>query len=431
MIDRSKNEITAESLRRTRGMYLAEACLEYLISILVAGTYLARITSQLGFSDSLTGIISSFISLGSLFQLLSLLFRRRTVKKLVIGLSMINQLLFMFLYVVPLVPLSGNMKTAVFILTLLLAYLAYYIAHPKKISWFMSAVDNRTRGRFTAVKEMISLTVGSFFTILMGRMVDTFSERGDLRTAFLLCGIVIFVLMVLHSLSMLLSIEPEASAGTAQRGFGKEMLTLFKDKSVLRITGLFVLWYIASHTASSFYGSYEIRELGFSQELAGWLATVGSICRIAASFFWGWYADRRSFARMLRWCFLCAVLAYAGAMLATPQTGLVCFIVYFAFHSIAMGGINSALTNLVFDYVPREKRADSLAFSQALAGLAGFAATLVMSPLVDHIQRSGNTFLGIHVYAQQVASLVAVLLTVACIIYVTFAIIQKEKKERV
>ena len=423
-----ENEQTPKGIKRTRGLYLAEACLEYLISILVAGTYLARITSDLGFSDSLTGIISSFISLGSLFQLLSLLFRRKTVKKFVVGLSIANQLLFMFLYVVPLISLPKNVKTAVFVVTLLLAYLLYYIAHPKKINWFMSAVNNKTRGRFTAVKEMISLAVGSVFTILMGRMVDTYSERDDLRGAFLICGIVIFVLMLLHTFSMIFSVEPEAPVKTARQGFAKDMLALFKDKSVLRITGLFVLWYIASHTTSSFYGSYEIHELGFSQELAGWLATLGSICRIAASFFWGWYADKKSFAKMLLWCFLCAVIAYTSAMLATPATGLPCFALYFVFHSVAMGGINSALTNLVFDYVPHEKRADSLAFSQALAGVAGFLATLVMSPLVAYIQSNNNTFFGVSVYAQQVTSLVAVLMTLACAAYVTFVIIRKEKK---
>lgn len=418
-----------KGIKRTRGLYMAEACLEYLISLLVAGTYLARITSELGLSDSLTGIISSFISLGSLFQLLSLLFRQRAVKRSVIALSITNQLLFMFLYVVPLIPLSQNAKTVIFIVTLLLAYLTYYIAHPKKINWFMSAVDNQTRGRFTAIKEMISLTVGAVFTILMGRMVDTYSARGDMRTAFVICGIVIFVLTVLHTLSMIFSVEPEAPVKADRTGFWQDMLALFKDKSVLRITGLFVLWYIASHTTSSFYGSYEIHELGFSQELAGWLATMGSVCRIAASFFWGWYADKKSFAKMLRWCFLCAVLAYTCAMLATPQTGVLCFSLYFAFHSIAMGGINSALTNLVFDYVPHEKRADSLAFSQALAGVAGFLATLAMSPLVDYIQSNGNRLFGVFVYAQQVTSLVAVILTLLCAAYVTFVIIKKEKQD--
>ncbi len=52
-------------------MYIFEAGPEYLISILVAGSFLATLTRELGISDGLTGILSSIISLGCLFQLLS------------------------------------------------------------------------------------------------------------------------------------------------------------------------------------------------------------------------------------------------------------------------------------------------------------------------------------------------------------------------
>ena len=90
------------SLKRSLLMYIFEAALEYLISILVTGSFLATITKELGVSDSLTGILSSVISLGCLFQLLSLSVRRAKVKKLVVILSIINQAFFMLLYVIPL-----------------------------------------------------------------------------------------------------------------------------------------------------------------------------------------------------------------------------------------------------------------------------------------------------------------------------------------
>ena len=51
-------------LRRSRYAYIGEAALEYLIAILVQGTFLAQVTMNIGFTDSQTGIISSVISLG-------------------------------------------------------------------------------------------------------------------------------------------------------------------------------------------------------------------------------------------------------------------------------------------------------------------------------------------------------------------------------
>ena len=86
------------SLKRSRLMYILQAGFEYLISILVAGTFLAKITSELGISDNLTGIISSIISLGQMFQLGSMLIKRPKCKGFVAVFSVLNQLLFLLLY---------------------------------------------------------------------------------------------------------------------------------------------------------------------------------------------------------------------------------------------------------------------------------------------------------------------------------------------
>ena len=72
-----------------------------------------------------------------------------------------------------------------------------------------------------------------------------------------------------------------------------------------------------------------------------------------------------------------------------------------------MAGIGNAAMNVVFDYVDAPKRADALAVTQVVAGICGFATTLLASPLVTHIQENGNKFMGIHLYAQQVLSLLS------------------------
>ena len=153
-----------KDLKRGQLMYLFEAALEYLISILVTGSFLATLTKELGFSDSLTGILSSVISLGCLFQMLSVFIRRKQVKGFVILMSVANQLLFMLLYVIPVFPVSSKTKTVLFVISIFSAYLIYNFAHPKKINWLMSLVDDHHRGRFTANKEILSLLAGMTFS---------------------------------------------------------------------------------------------------------------------------------------------------------------------------------------------------------------------------------------------------------------------------
>lgn len=412
--------------RKSRIMYIIEAALEYLVSILVAGSYLATLTKYLGISDGLTGIISSFISLGCVFQLVSLFIRRSRMKPLVVVFSIINQLLFMLLYVIPVINISSTVKTVIFVISIFSAYFIYNIAHPPKINWFMSLVDDGIRGRFTANKEIISLISGMVFTYLMGSLVDRFEAVGNIEAAFVICAVVIFILTVSHTLTMLFSREKEIPDTCTKSNLFKEKISVLKDKNVIRVAIVFILWNIASYSTLPFFGTYQIKELGFSLTFVSILQIISSFLRMAFSRFMGSYADRKSFAVMIRLCFFITAIGFVFAIFCVPQNGRIFFTVYSIFNAVAMAGINSALINLVFDNVSSEKRADSLAISQALSGVAGFVATLCISGLVTYIQKSGNKLFGINVYAQQVASLIALIFTVAAIIYVTVFIIGKK-----
>ncbi|MBO5197733.1 MAG: MFS transporter [Lachnospiraceae bacterium] len=414
----------ADVCEQGRRMYIWEAALEYLISILVAGSYLATLTRELGISDSLTGILSSVISLGCLFQLLSITYRRKQVKSMVIAASVVNQLLFMLLYVIPLSNAGKQMKIVLFVITIFLAYLIYNFAHPKKINWLMSLVEDGHRGSFTASKEMVSLVVGMIFSFVMGTVIDHFSERGEVRTAFILTAVVIFILMLLHTLTMVLTAEkpmPEEQ----EKKLLKNIAEVIRNKNVLRVTVIFILYHIAIGASHPFYGTYQIGELGFGLQFVSLLSIISSIVRIIVSKFWGYYADKKSFAAMMEKCFAVLALSMLSVVFAVPANGNVMFVLYYIFNGIALGGINSALTNLIFDYVQPQQRADSLAICQAFSGLAGFLTTLAVSALVSRIQGNGNYVLGIPIYAQQLISLIGVGCIVIALIYIRLVIMRK------
>lgn len=407
-----------DSMERSRLLYIIQAALEYLIAILVAGSFLATLTAELGISDSLTGILSSIIALGCLFQLLSFFIRRTRVKTMVIIFSIVNQLLFMLLYVIPLPRLPDGVRIGAFVAVIITAYLIYNIILPKKTTWLMSLVEETHRGRFTANKEIVSLLVGMAYTFGMGTMVDHFRDAGNIRMAFILCALTIFGLTVLHTVVMLATLEPEQPT-SARRDLRAGLKAVFGNRQVLKVALLFVMWNAANYCAIPFYGTYQIKELGFSLQLVSIISILSSIARVLVSRFWGSYADKHSFAKMLRWCFAIAALSFAAVIFTTPSNGKLLFTVYSICHAVALGGINSALINLCYDYTPVETRADALAFTQAGAGLSGFLTTLAISPLVAAIQENGNTFLGIPVYAQQVVSAIAFILTIVVVVYVS------------
>ncbi len=397
-------------------MYLFEAAFEYLISILVTGSFLAALTKELGISDSLTGVLSSVISLGCLFQLLSLRIRRTTVKRLVILFSIINQLIFMLLYVVPLTSFEKQTKTALFIALIFSAYLLYNIAHPKKINWLMNLVEENHRGSFTANKEIISLVSGMIFSFGMGAVIDYFSNIGRIRVAFVISAVVIFMLMVLHTLTMIFAVE-KPMLHYPQKDMKCAIGELLKNKNIVHITVVFLLYYITTYISTPFYGTYQISELGLSLKFVSVMTVCGSFSRILVSKFWGNYADKNSFAKMIEKCFIFLGLSQICVVFAAPSTGKMMFILYYVLHGIALGGINSALINLIFEYIPRENGSDALAITQAIAGLAGFLTTLIVSPLVSYIQNNGCHVWGMTLYAQQLVSIFALVFTVIAIIY--------------
>lgn len=419
------NLVPPKDIKRGQLMYICEAALEYLVSILVAGSFLATLTRELGFSDSLTGILSSVISLGCVFQMISVFIRRKRMKSFVIIMSVINQLLFTFLYVIPVITLPGTIKTVLFVVFIFAAYLIYNIAHPKKINWLMSLVDNEYRGVFTANKEIVSLFSGMAFTYIMGSLIDFFSARNAVRTAMKLSAVVIFVLMMLHTLTMLFTPEPEQPK-IEQKNIFKAMKEVLSNKNVIHVTVVFVLYYISTYVASPFYGTYQIGELNLSLKMISGLSIMSSVVRIVVSRFWGKYADRTSFGNMIQKCLLVLSFGYLCAAFAVPGNGFVMFGLYYIFYGIAQGGINSALINLIYDYVAIEKCVDSLAVCQAASGVFGFLATLLASPFVAFVQKNGNHFLGINVYAQQIISALACAVVLVAFFYVRKVLVKNK-----
>lgn len=103
--------------------------------------------------------------------------------------------------------------------------------------------------------------------------------------------------------------------------------------------------------------------------------------------------------------------------------GRVGFIIFYVLYAITMAGMNSGIMNLIFDYVPKEKRTGAIAILYTVGGLVGFLSTLAVKPVVDAVQANGNKFLFIDgIYAQQILSVLGALLTLATLAYINLCV---------
>lgn len=413
----------------SRFLYILEAALEYFISLLVTGAYLAKITSAIGMSDTLTGILTSFVSLGFGFQIIAVfLANKRPVKRWVTLLHCLNQLAFALIYFIPLAPISHEMKNFLFVAFLLIGYILTNVVNSPKINWFMSLVEDKRRGAFTANKEMVSLIGGMVFSFSMGYVIDNLESAGNINGAFVVCGVSIFILMLLHSATLIFSKEKpvEANEVCSVKQLLKELLT---DKNLFKVILVSVLWSVVNYASTPFYGSYQIKELGFTMTFVSILSAAYAIVRTIFSRPMGKFADKYSFAKMLNICFSIALAGFIVNIFTVPANGKVLYTVYYMLYAVAMAGINSATINLIYDYVDKEKRTGALALKSTICGFAGFFTTLIVSPLVSYVQKNGNCLFGINIYAQQIVSVISAILLVVLLVYLNMTVKQLKLKE--
>lgn len=414
--------------KTSRILYVIEATLEYFISLLVAGAYLAKLTTSIGLPDSLTAILTSFVSLGCGFQLVAIFIsKNKSVKRYVTILHTVNQLLFALIYFVPFIEIPKTAKFVVFAVLLLSGHAINQIVNSPKINWYMSLIDDKKRGKFTANKEIVSLITGVIFTTTMSSIIDAFEASGNLNGAFIFCGLGVFGLAILHSLTLIFSKEKpiEESVKTTNNQSIKGLLT---DKPLLKVILVSALWYVANYSTTPFYGTYQIKELGFTMLLVSILSAIGAFSRALFSRPFGKFADKYSFSKLINLCFIIEFFAFLVNVFTVPAYGKITYSIYLILYSIGMAGINSCAINLIYDYVDKQKRTSALALKSTICGLVGFLTTTLVSLLVDKIQANGNTFLGISVYAQQVVSVIGVLVMIVAIVYVN-TVIKKIKSQ--
>ena len=402
--------------KNSRFFYVLEAAFEYFISILVTGAYLAKVTAYIGLPDSLTGVLTAFVSLGCGFQIIAIfLANRQPVKQWVSVLQIINQLFFALIYLIPFFGLPRGVTIALFCFFLLAGHIISNIVCSPKTNWLMSLVDDRKRGDFTATKEIVSLIGGVIFTFVVGLVIDRFEAAGSIETSLIFCGVGIFVLMLLHTATLLLSLEKPVEKKNTQ------IRDLLRDKGLFKVILITVLWNVANYATSPFYGTYQTKDLGFSMTFISVLAALYAVCRSLVSKPLGRYADKTSFTRMLNICFAIQLLSFAVNMFTVPSNGKIFYTIFYILHAVAMAGINSGAVNLIYDYVDHDRRVGALALQNTLAGFTGFFTTLVVSVLVDFIQANGNTFLGMNLYAQQVVSGIGAIVVLIILVYLNMA----------
>lgn len=421
-------DFQSPACKRSRAAYVAQCTIEYFITILIGSDFIARITREIGINDSLTGIISSIVSLSCLVQLGALLLARKNfnTKITLVILDTLGFGAFSLLYLIPFLPLSLALKTVLLFSCVFFGYFLKYLLQAMYFKWANSYVDPHHRAVFGATKEMISLFTGVLFTFFASFVVDRFEGLDNIRGAFLFLSIAILILNIANLVSVcLIKYEKPTSETGERRSFSDVMRNTVGNKDFRNVLILSMLWSCALYFTSGFLGSYRQTELGMSLFHIQIISNVACLARFVISRPFGRYSDKHSYAKGYRLALCLAAVMFLLLIFTTKATWFF-MIAFMILNQCTLAGTNSNGLNITYSYVSAEYVTEAFAIRSAVGGLCGFLSSLLAARVLATVQANGNMLFGIHIYGQQVLALVSFVLTVITIIFIR-TVIEKQK----
>lgn len=424
----SEINFDSKEYKRSRSAYMWQCAFEHFVSLLAADAFLAKVLTALGISDSLTGIISSFISLSFVFQLLSVFIMqfKTNVKKFVIVFDTACQLLFMLVYLLPFAPFSAGVKTALVIIAIIGAYACKYIVLSMYFKWANTFVHPKKRAIYSANKEILSLVGGIIFTLIVGYVMGKFEAFGNLAGGFIFISVAIFILTVCNFIALVLikngGEEKEETAKSSLRDVINS--TLF-NKNFLNVIIMTCLWNVAQYFSVGFLGIYKTKDLMLSIFAIQVINMIADGCRILVSRFFGRFSDKHSYAVGMELALCVAAVSFFFNVFATKSCWFF-VVVHTILYHVSLAGSEQNAYNISYSYVPAQYVTQAIAIKNSIGGLCGFGAALIAGKLLDFVQNNNNVFLGVHIYGQQMLSLISFVITIVAIVFI-HKVIRKQK----
>lgn len=404
--------------KRSRIAYSAQCTFDYLITLLISDAFLAKLLTNIGMSDALIGIISSFISFAFLFQLLSieLINRIKNIKGTVVFFDCLSQALCICMYFVPFLKVGLGIKTGIVIGVIIAAYFSKYLVSSILFNWANSYVEPRSRGGFSAVKEMISLFSGMFFSLAVGFLADKYEVAGNIKGGFVFIIVLLSVLNVLNFVSLMMIKNTKPSNQSSKMPLKEVMANTIGKKDFRSVILLLSMWSIAVYMTNSFMGIFKTKDLLLSLGTVQIINMVANGMRLVCSLPLGKYSDKKSYAKGIELALIIAAVGFALNMFTQKNTWWL-IIAYTILYSVSVAGTNANKLNITYSYVKSEYITQAMAIQNCISGVLGFGASLVGSFILSYIQKNGNMLFGISVYGQQVLSAISLLIVIGAIVY--------------
>ena len=435
-----------QEFKTSRKLFTVDGATAQAITQLVGGTFIAALISILGINDSLNGIISSFSVLACVFQPVAtvLTMNLKKFKLFVCVTAIIHRLLFAFMFFIPFLNINPDAKVPIFVLCFMGGHTLAQMGIPAAQDWIASLVPQKLRGRYFAIRDLISVLSFAVVTLIAALILDHYKADDNIIDGFFVMGCIVFVLALINIISLSNVKEPKIAhinhEGKELHGRllkkvpeGKNQNFLSDVKSALhsrpfkKIIILNIIWQLIFFMSSPYNSIYQIKELNLQYTFIMTVGLFANFLRMWLTPIWGKFGDKYGMARVLKYAFMVMAVYYLVTAFTVPENAWYMFPVTMLFAAGAWSFIGIGMLGVQLDYLPSEKRISYLSINSAIGGICGFLASILGGELLKRINAAAPVIFGRHIYAQQIINLIAVILLVLLVFYIKYAI-QKEAK---
>lgn len=382
------NDPTERELSAGRRRLMEEGAAAAVIYSIGTGNFLAGYLSSLGASVSFCAMMAMIPQFGCVLQFISpFVFERMHHRKLSIWLMcVLFRVPLSLILLVPLVVDDASQARAVVLVLYTAAFCSAGLVTPGLQHMTLGLAPVRGRGQFLAVKEILSTCVNSAATLLLGRQLDFFLERGEGYTGFLVIGLVSLALTVADA--VLLALVRENPVRFVSRMRPADILRPARDPVFRPLLLYCVLSGLAGGFASPFLSVYELRVLGLSHTFITSVGMASAAAGMAGSWLWGRFADRTAWNRVVwltSFFSLCCTLGWALVRPAFAQAAAPVLLIVTAACS---GGSSIASTNLQFACSPENGKTAYFGVTSALSSIAACAAAALGTAVQSLLSRT-------------------------------------------
>ena len=335
----------------------------------------------------------------------------------------------MMMYLVPFMPFNKSIKTVLVICAILFAYISNYTVNGILFKWANSFVAPKKRAEYSAGKEMVSLLSGIGFTLIIGHIIDIYNDIGNIEGGFLFISVTMLILNICNFVSLMLikkdSIAMKDENTKDVPSFSEVIKNTFGNKNFVSVVIMTVMWYAARYMTLGFLGTFKTKDLLISVGTVQVINIAGQLARFVISKPFGRFSDKTSFATGIRWAFIIETAAYLACMFTTPKTWWF-IVIYTVLYNVSMAGSNQNSFNIVYSYVDSKYIVQAMAIKNSIGGICGFLVSLFGGKILAAVQNNGNSFIGLHIYGQQLLAAISLVILASVVVYVYF-VIEKQK----